>query len=114
MERGLIGKVPVGQFPRTSFIQAQYQPTAWNGFGIDASFYEGGGQMTVSDNLFKSDGYRQLNAGLRYYFKIGEAPASFRFNIHNVLNSYDWFIGSAGAWFPRAGRRYTMNLAADF
>ena len=70
--------------------------------------------MTVPDNSFKSDGYRQLNAGIRYYFKIGEAPASFRFNLHNVTNAYDWYISGAGAWFPRAGLRYTANLAADF
>jgi iron complex outermembrane recepter protein len=114
VDRGLLGKVPVGQFPRNSLIQIQYQPAAWNGFGIDMSFYEGGGQMTVPDNSFKSDGYRQLNAGIRYYFKIGKAPASFRANVYNITNAYDWNIGGAGAWFPRSNRRYTFNLAADF
>ncbi len=87
VDRGLIGEIPVGQFPRNSFISVQYQPEAWNGFGIDASFYEGGGQRTVPDNSYKSDGYRQLNAGIRYYFKIGEAPASFRVNVYNITNA---------------------------
>jgi iron complex outermembrane receptor protein len=114
VNRGLIGKVPVGVFPRNSFIQVQYQPAAWNGFGIDASFYEGGGQMTVPDNSFKSDGYRHVNAGIRYYFKIGTAPASLRMNVYNITNAYDWNVGTSGSWFPRNGRRYTFNLAADF
>jgi iron complex outermembrane receptor protein len=68
----------------------------------------------VPDNSFKTDGYRQLNAGIRYYFKIGEAPASFRFNVSNLTNAYDWNVGSGGGWFPRAGRRFHFNLAADF
>ncbi len=113
VERGLIGSVPVGVWPRTSLLQVQYQPAAWNGFGIEVAFYDGGGQMTVPDNSFKSKGYQQLNAGFRYYFKIGAAPASFRMNVSNVTNAYDWNIGTSGAWFPRAGTRYMFNLAAD-
>lgn len=114
VDRGLIGDIPVGQFPRSSFISLQYQPEAWNGFGVDLSFYEAGGQRTTPDNALKTDGYRHLNAGLRYYFKIGDSPASFRFNVHNITNAYDWYVGGGGGWFPRGGRRYTVNLAADF
>lgn len=114
VDRGLLGEIPVGVFPRNSFISVQYQPAAWNGFGIDVSFYEGGGQRTTPDNSLKTDGYRHANAGIRYYFKIGAVPASFRMNVYNFTNAYDWNVGSGGGWFPRSGRRYTFNLAADF
>ena len=114
VDRGIIGKVPIGVWPRTSLIQVQYQPKAWNGFGIEGAFYDGGGQMTVADNSFKSKGYQQFNAGIRYAFKIGQAPASFRMQVSNLLNSYDWNIGNSGSWFPRSGTRLTANLAADF
>ena len=114
VDRGLIGKVPVGVWPRTSLLQLQYAPKEWNGFGIDTAFYDGGGQMTTPDNSFKSKGYKELMAGVRYAFKIGEAPASFRFQVHNLTNSYGWEIGNAGVWFPRANIRYTTNLFVDF
>jgi len=87
VSRGLIGRIPVGVFPRKSFLTLQYQPEAWNGFGIDLSYSEAGGQRRNLDNSFKSDGYRQLNAGLRYYFKIGKTPASLRLNAYNVTNA---------------------------
>jgi hypothetical protein len=101
-------------WPRTSLLQLQYAPKEWNGFGIDTAFYDGGGQMTTPDNSFKSKGYKELMAGMRYSFKIGAAPASFRFQVHNLTNSYGWEIGNAGAWFPRANIRYTTNLFVDF
>lgn len=114
VSRGLIGEVPVGIWPRTSLVQVNYQPAAWNGFGIEAAFYDGGGQMTTADNSFKSKGYQQLNAGIRYRFEIGDAPASFRLQVQNLTNAYDWNIGNSGSWFPRGTRRLVANLAADF
>jgi len=114
VDRGLIGEIPVGTWPRISLVSLQYQPAAWNGFGVEGTFMDGGGQRTTSDNTFKTDGYRQLDLGVRYSFKMGDVPASFRFQVQNVTHRHDWEVSQAGAWFPRAGRRFTVNLAADF
>jgi len=114
VDRGVIGEIPVGVWPRTSIIQINYQPAAWKGLGLEAFFFDGGGQRTTADNAFKTDGYKQINLGVRHNFRIGEVPASFRFRVLNVTNAYDWTISPGGAWAPRNPITWLANLAADF
>lgn len=114
VDRGVIGEIPVGVFPRTSILQINYAPPAWGGIALEAYFFDGGGQRTTPDNSYKSDGYKQLNLGVRHNFKLYGVPASFRFRVLNVFNAYDWNVNQAGQWFPRAPITWLTNLALDF
>jgi hypothetical protein len=114
VERGVIGEIPVGVFPRTSIIQINYAPPAWGGIALEAFFFDGGGQRSTSSNAFKTDGYKQLNLGVRHNFRMFDTPTSFRFRVLNVLNSYDWNVNQAGQWSPRQPLTWLSNLAWDF
>ncbi|MGE4063444.1 MAG: TonB-dependent receptor [Rhodospirillaceae bacterium] len=114
VDRGVIGKIPVGVFPRSSIVQINYAPAAWNGFALEVYFFDGGGQRTTADNSFKTDGYKQLNLGVRRNWTLFGVPASFRFRVLNVFNAYDWNVNQSGQWFPRQPLTWLTNLALDF
>lgn len=113
VDRGVIGEIPVGVFPRTSIIQINYAPPAWGGIALEAFFFDGGGQRSTSSNAFKTDGYKQLNLGVRHNFRMFNTPTSFRFRVLNVFNSYDWNVNQAGQWSPRQPLTWLSNLAWD-
>ncbi|MGE3333509.1 MAG: TonB-dependent receptor [Rhodospirillaceae bacterium] len=114
VDRGVIGEVPVGIFPRTSIVQINYAPPSWQGFALEAYFFDGGGQRTTPDNNYKTDGYKQLNLGVRRNWTLYGVPASFRFRVLNVFNAYDWNVNQAGQWFPRGPLTWLTNVAVDF
>lgn len=114
VDRGVIGEIPVGVFPRSSILQINYAPRAWGGVALEVFFFDGGGQRTTADNSFKTDGYKQLNLGVRHNFSISGVPASFRFRVLNVFNAYDWNVNQSGQWFPRQPLTWLTNLALDF
>jgi len=114
VDRGIIGEVPLGPRPGTGLMSVQYQPLAWNGFGVEGTVTRHSGQVARNDNQLRIEGFTQLDLGLRYYFKVGEAPASFRLRLQNVLNSYGWQVNNGGAISARSPFRYLVNLTADF
>ncbi len=70
--------------------------------------------MSPPDDSYKTDGYKQLNLGVRHTFKLYGVPASFRFRVLNVFNAYDWPVNQAGQWYPRPPMTWLTNLALDF
>ncbi len=113
VDRGVIGPIPVGPTPRNVLLNLQYQPEAWKGFGINAQFTNLSGQVTRTDNAYKTGSYNQLNLGARYNFTMFSMPMSWRGQVQNVTNAYGWNVGSSGSFNPKNPRRYQMTLTAD-
>lgn len=114
VERGVIGKVPLGPRPLTGLLSLQYQPDAWNGFGVEGTVLHHAGQVARNDNLLRIDDFTEINLGVRYNFRVGDVPGSFRVRVFNAFNAYDWSVSSSGAFTTRQPRRILLNLAADF
>ena len=114
VNRGLVGRIPLGPRPRSSFVSLTYQPPSWGGFSIDTQINNNAAKTVRSDNTFNSEGWVEANVGLRYNFKFWHAPASFRAQIYNIANNYAWNSDSSGAFYPRSPRRFLMNFTADF
>ena len=56
-----------------------------------------------------------LDAGFRYNFKIHDVGATFRAQVFNITNEYDWKTDPAsGSFAPTPPRRFNLRLAADF
>ena len=114
VDRGLIGRVPLGPRERFALLTLQYQPLSWNGFGVDGQITNNSGQVARPDNAFRVGGLTQLNLGMRYNFKVGDVPASLRAQTQNVTNAFAWNVNTSGAFSPRSPRRFFVTLAADF
>jgi len=113
---GLIGKVPPGVWSRTLSLNLQYGPKSWNGLALEADMDNRGDYFADRRNTFKVPGETLFNAGVRYRFAIGDAPATLRLRVENITNNYNWHVHApAGGWFhAQARRRYSARLAVDF
>ncbi len=114
VDLGIIGPVAVGPKPRSVQLSLQYQPAHWNGFGIDGAVNHSGAQMAHPDNKLKIQGNTQLNLGARYNFKVGDIPASVRFQALNVTDVFAWNLTYTGSFLVRAPRRFIVNTTLDF
>ncbi len=114
VSRGIVGPIPPGPRPRSSFVNLTYQPQAWGGFSIDGQIYSNSEKTARSDNSFNSEGWVEANVGFRYRFTLWDAPAAVRAQLSNITNNYAWNSDSSGAFFPRSPRRFLVNLTADF
>ena len=114
VDRGIVGRIPLGPRERFALITLQYQPVSWGGLGIDGQVTNNGGQVARTDNRLRVGGITQLNLGARYNFKLADVPASLRAQMQNVTNAFTWNVSNSGSFSPRSPRRFYVTLAADF
>jgi iron complex outermembrane receptor protein len=114
VQRGLVGRIPPGPRPRFALLSLTYQPPSWGGFSVDTQVYNNSEKTAHSDNLINSQGWTEVNMGMRYNFTLFSYPASFRAQVSNITNNYAWNADNSGAFFTRAPRRFQMNLTTDF
>jgi len=114
LSQGLIGKVPVGPNPRAVILSVQYQPSAWNGLGVEGTVTDNAGQVASNDNRLSIKGITQLNLGVRYAFRVNATSMSARAQVYNVTNAFGWGVNTSGSLWTRNPRRLQASLAIDF
>ncbi len=112
--RGIIGNVPIGRFPRTTRLNVQYGPKAWDGFSVDGQLENLASRYANALNTVLAPGRTLVNLGARYRFNILEAPSTLRFQVQNVGDVFAWNVGSTGSFDPIERRRFTLSLTTDF
>ncbi len=112
---GAQGNVPPGRPSRTVRFNAQYGPTAWRGFAVNAAVNHRGPVYFDRLNTLKLPGLTTLNIGARYDFTVGGTALSLRGAVNNVANVFRWQVaGGSGRVSPSSGRQYIVRLVADF
>ena len=112
---GAQGNVPPGRPSRTVRFNAQYGPTAWRGFAVNAAVNHRGPVYFDRLNTLKLPGLTTLNIGARYDFTVGGTALSLRGAVNNVANVFRWQVaGGSGRVSPNSGRQYIVRLVADF
>ena len=110
---GLIGRKPVGAFVRHTTINLDYKLAKIPALSFSANI-EATSDRTANDaNTVIIPARAVLNLGARYKFKLGDAPAQFKVNVGNVLNTFGWNVGGSGFFTPNGKRRISMSLSTD-
>jgi iron complex outermembrane recepter protein len=115
VDRGLIGKRPVGTFRRHTIVSLDYQVPGVKPLSVTASM------EATSDRTANSDPVNKViiparavySLGTRYKFKLGESPALLRFTVNNIFNTFGWNSGGSGFFLPNGSRRFTLALSTD-
>ena len=108
-----VGKLPVGQNLQVASLNLNYKLPFAPAITLDSSaFYIGKAAATV-DNVVTQPGRMILGLGLRYNFKLGKAPATFRVSAKNLANNYTWTAIGSGTYIYDAGRSVSAYLTAD-
>lgn len=113
VERGLIGKKPIGTFVRHTIVALDYTLPWHAPLSLSANFEATSDRIANSANSFVIPARAVVSLGARYKFNVGKVPALLRANVGNVTNTYGWNVGQSGFFIPNAARRYSLSLAAD-
>ncbi len=113
VDRGLIGKKPVGTFVRNTNINMDYQVPGVEGLSLNAAFIGTSDRTANAANTLVVPTRAIVNLGARYKFKIDKTSALVRFNVSNITNTFGFNVTGSGAFIPNASRRYALTLAAD-
>ncbi len=113
VDRGLIGKKPVGTFVRNTNINMDYQVPGVEGLSLNAAFIASSDRTSNAANTLVIPARAIVNLGARYKFKIDKASALVRFNVSNITNTFGYNVTGSGAFIPNGSRRYAFTLAAD-
>jgi iron complex outermembrane receptor protein len=114
VELGRVGEIPLNQPARVLRANAEWRPSFLPGFSIDDAIANFGRRAASRDNLVFVPSYTLIDLGVRYRFKIGDAPATLRFQVANVTNTFAWNIVGSNSYGLTDKRRALLFLAADF
>jgi iron complex outermembrane receptor protein len=115
VDLGLIGDVPPGETPVLLRLNANYGPTAWRGFSLNAKVNFEDSHNANRLNTVRISSITTVDLGARYNFKVYDTSASLRFDVRNATNAFAWKVGGAsGIYTPLAPRKYIARVAAEF
>ena len=109
-----LGRTRVGIIPRTTRLNLQYGPTAWQGFSVDGQVENRSSRVANRLNTLRIDGRTVVDLGARYHFKFWDAPATLRVQMQNVTNQFAWDVQAGNRWQMLEPRRISASVTADF
>ena len=119
-DRNLVGERPVGSADTFVRVDLDYRVPAIAGLSLSAAVVHSG-ERVASAQTFAALGGEQLTVpalttfdlGVRYLFKIGGTPASFRVALGNVTDARYWRVLASNSFQAGETRRLSIYLAAD-
>jgi iron complex outermembrane receptor protein len=114
VEIGRVGRIPLNQPARVLRVNAEWRPAFTPGFSIDGAIANFGRRAASRENLVYVPSYTLIDLGVRYRFKIREAPATLRFQVANITNTFAWNVVGSNSYGLMDKRRSLLFLAADF
>jgi len=113
VDRGLIGRRPIGTFRRHTIISMDYQVPGVPPLSLNAVFEGTSARTANALDTLRIPTRAVMHLGARYKFKIADKPLLLRANVQNVTNTFGWAVGGSGFFVPNGSRRYALSLAAD-
>ena len=115
VNRGLIGKIPVGRIPRVTRLNIEYGPKSWSGFSTDFQLENLSSRVGSLDNRVMIPARTTLSAGARYRFRLFDKSAMLRFQAQNLTDVFGWDINAMQiSYEANEPRRFSTSLAIDF
>ncbi len=113
VERGLIGRRPVGTFVRHTIVSLDYRLPWYDPLSFDATFEGTSDRTANAANTLTVPTRAVMSLGARYRTKVADRPVLVRALVGNVTNTFGWNVGSSGFFVANGARRFSLSLAAD-
>ncbi len=113
VEAGAIGNRPVDVPARKLIASLDWRPPS-SATSIDVAVEHVGPNTGDALNNVRVRPYNSVDVGVRHRFRLDEAPAVFRVQATNLLNSYGWEVAGNNAFIYTQPRQLTARLAVDF
>lgn len=120
VESGRVGPKAVGISRRTLRLDANWQSPV-EGLSFDTSIAHSGSVAASTRNYaelrgeqLKSTPFTTVDLGARYRFQLNGTPIAVRGLAANIFNDGGYDVNSSQSFFLRNGRRFSLQLSADF
>jgi iron complex outermembrane recepter protein len=113
VDRGLIGRRPVGATKRHTIIGLDYKLPWVRGLSLDVNFESTSARTANTANTLVIPARGVASLGARYRFKVDRTPTVLRFQVQNVGDTFGWNVFGSGIFTANGARRWLMVLAAD-
>ncbi len=113
VDRGLIGRRPVGTFRRHTIVSMDYQVPGVKPLSLNAAFEGTSNRTANAANTLVIPTRAVMSLGARYKFALGKAPALIRFTVNNVTGTFGWNSGGSGFFTPNGSRRFSLAISTD-
>ena len=113
VEKGLVGKRPIGTFVRYTNGAVDYRVPFAPGLSVDLSYESTSGRVADRLNSYFIPARYVASLGARYRFKIEDAPSTLRAQVGNVTNVFGWANVAEGFIYNNP-RRFTLSLSTDW
>ena len=120
VDLGVIGPKPVGITGRTLRTNLDYRLPFLDPVSVDLGILNIGRRVAsprIHDELGEQlsvPGRTTFDLGLRYRFRLADAPATLRVQVANLFDVNGWDVSSNASFRFVSPRRLLLNLAADF
>ena len=112
VEQGLVGRRPVNAIGRVSSAALEYSVPWVEGLSVDL-YYESTSDRTANrQNSLVVPARYIVSPGVRYRFRVGDKPATFRAQVASANNVYGYNVIGEGVYY-NVPRRFSMSLVAD-
>ena len=113
VDRGIIGKRPVGTFVRHTIVSLDYRLPWHDPLSFDATFEGTSDRTANAANTLLIPTRAVMSLGARYRLKVSGKPVLVRALVGNVTNTFGWNVGGSGFFVPNGARRFSLSVAAD-
>lgn len=110
---GRVGPRAIGQTGRLLTLSTQYAVPGAAGLALTLNVTHRGTRAADTRNLVELPARTLVDAGFRYRFALGSAPALLRVQMQNLTNTYDWQLVGSGSYQVNAPRQVTAFLTVD-
>lgn len=114
VDRGEIGRKPVGQTPLTIRANADYSLPFFEDASVDAYIQTIGKRIGSVDNKAVVPGRAVVDLGARYGFNVGDNHATLRFVVANITDKFGYRVLGDHAFQFNNARHVRAYVAADF
>jgi len=114
VELGVIGNKPVGQAEVSATAYFDYRLPWMPELSVDLGIQHLGKRPGNVENTLMVPGRTLVDLGARYRFQMAKLPATFRFELSNLFDTYAWNVTGGGGLRRVFPRRAQGTLSVDF
>jgi iron complex outermembrane receptor protein len=111
---GTIGRRPIGTPSRTLIANVDWRVPAHDALSFDVAVEHRGPIHGDAANAVRVPARTIVDLGMRYRFRLGEAPAVLRVQATNLFDAYGWDVRGNNAFSYVEGRQVSARVTVDF
>lgn len=114
VQRGQVGRRPVGSSPRTLLFSADWRPDKNERLSVNLGVSHSGAIVATRDNRARIPPRTTFDLGLRYRLRSGSDATTLRVQVRNITDEGGFSLRGSGAFGVASSRLASVSVTTDF